>query len=64
MKKFSLLSLLTLVSISAFAQAGVRYRVAREIYENPSILAEPWFWGVVGFIVLCVIIYYVCKDKE
>ena len=64
MKKFSLFTLLTLGSMSAFGQAGARVYLARKVYENPSILTEPWLWYIVGFIVLCVIIYYACKDKK
>ena len=51
-------------SVGMFAQAGARYSVARAIYKDPSILESPVFWGIVGFIIVCVIIYGVCKDRD
>lgn len=55
--------LLFCVTSGLFAQAG-RYRVAKEIYDNPSILTEPWFW-IVGVICLILVgIYYIVKDKD
>lgn len=63
MRRFFLLSLLSTLSVGVFAQAGARYAAARAIYKDPSILESPVFWGIVGFIVVCVIIYGVCKDK-
>lgn len=64
MKRFFLLSLVSTLSVGVFAQAGARYKLAKGIYENPSILVSPEFWCVVGFIVVCAIIYLICKDKE
>ena len=64
MKKFFLLSLVSTFSVGMFAQAGARYAVAKAIYKDPSILESPAFWGIVGFIVVCVIIYGVCKDRD
>lgn len=64
MKKLFLLSLVSTFSVGMFAQTGARYSVARAIYKDPSILESPVFWGIVGFIIVCVIIYGVCKDRD
>lgn len=64
MKKYFLLSLLSTFSVGIFAQAGVRIRIVKAIYDNPSILVSPEFWCVVGFVAVCVVIYLVCKDKD
>ncbi len=64
MKKniFATMILLCVVT-SVFAHGG-RYRVAKEIYDHPSILTEPWFW-IVGVICLVLVgIYYMVKDKD
>lgn len=64
MKKLFILSLVSTFSVGTFAQAGARYAAARAIYKDPSILESPVFGGIVGFIVVCVIIYGVCKDRD
>ena len=64
MKRLFLLTLVLTLSVSMYSQAGARYAAARAIYKDPSILESPIFWGIVGFIVVCVIIYNVSKDKE
>lgn len=38
MKKLFLLSLVSTFSVGMFAQAGARWRVFKEIYDDPSIL--------------------------
>lgn len=64
MKKLFLLSLVSTFSVGMFAQAGARWRVFKAIYDDPSILESPVFWGIIGFIVVCIIIYGVCKDRD
>ena len=63
-KKRLFITLLFLVlSTGLFAQAG-RYRLAKEIYDNPSILTEGWFWIVVIICLALVGIYKLVKDKD
>lgn len=50
------------LATGVYAQAG-RYRVAKEIYDNPSILTEPGFWIAVVVCLVLVGIYAIVKDK-
>lgn len=63
MKRFFVLSLFaTLFTTAGFASAreGLLWR----LFQNPEILLDPVFWGVVGFGVLCIFIYAAVKDKD
>lgn len=64
MKKFFFLFFYLVISTEVFAQVGARYYAVKRIYDDPSILEEPILWGVIVFIIICVIIYNMCKDKK
>lgn len=50
-------------------QAGsIRKALSASVYSHRndlgSILSSGWFWGIVGFCVLCVIIYFIVKEDK